>query len=46
MAGWIKQPVLSIYTYFADEVYILCPEKIYFIGKVSISSLGKGFSSE
>jgi len=38
MAGWIKKPVLSIYTYFADEVYILCPEKIYFIGKVSISS--------
>jgi len=46
VAGKVKSLLLSIYTYFADEVYILCPEKIYFIGKVSISSLGKGFSSE
>jgi len=41
MAGRIKKPVLSIYTYFADEVYILCPEKIYFKWHLSISSPSK-----
>ncbi|QUR48233.1 hypothetical protein FQN59_07660 [Parabacteroides distasonis] len=36
---------LSRYTYFADTVYILCPEKIYFKWHRSISSPQKGFSS-
>ena len=31
VAGWVKKSMfLSRYTYFADTVYILCPEKIYF----------------
>ncbi|EEY83999.1 hypothetical protein HMPREF0103_2240 [Bacteroides sp. 2_1_33B] len=46
MAGKVKSLLLSIYTYFADEVYILCPEKIYFKWHLSISSPQKGFSSE
>mgnify|MGYP000083023532 len=44
MAGWIKKPVLSIYTYFADEVYILCHLKYIFFEKGSYTVIIYSFA--